>query len=127
MAVTGEERGLLGSHAFAERPTVPRDALVADLNVDMFLPLTPLQGVVVYGLEESTLGQDAAAVATRMGIAAVPDPQPDRNLFVRSDQYSFVRTGIPSLAFKSSAPAGTPAEMWRRHGWPSAITPLPMT
>jgi hypothetical protein len=52
-----------------------------------------------------------------MGLPLVPDPFPDRNSFVRSDQYSFIREGIPALAFKFGFAAGTPeAELeakWR--------------
>jgi Zn-dependent M28 family amino/carboxypeptidase len=109
IAVTGEERGLLGSRAFATQPSVAKSALVADVNVDMFLPLSPLDAVVVYGREESTLGADAEAVGAAQGLGILSDPEPDRNLFVRSDQYSFIRNGIPSLSLKSSAPVGTPA------------------
>ena len=56
VAVTGEEKGLLGSKYFAMNPTVPAKSMVADINVDMFLPLYPLRILTVYGLDESTLG-----------------------------------------------------------------------
>jgi Zn-dependent M28 family amino/carboxypeptidase len=98
--VTGEEKGLLGSHYFALHPTVPRSAIVADLNMDMPLPLWPLHYVMVQGLNESTLGGDAKAVAAAHGYETTLDPYPDRNSFIRTDQYSFVRTGVPALAFK---------------------------
>lgn len=106
--VTAEEKGLLGSHYFARRPTVPRSALVADLNLDMPLPLWPLKTVLVQGEAESTLGQIAGAVAQRQGLALTPDPLPDRNSFVRTDQFSFVKAGIPALAFKFGFARGTP-------------------
>ena len=53
LAVTAEEKGLLGSRYFASKPTVPAKAIVADLNTDMFLPLFPLHSLIVQGLEES--------------------------------------------------------------------------
>src|SRR5262245_50374879 len=56
LAVTGEKKGLQGSKFFANYPTVPKDGIVANINLDMFLPLYPLQTVCVYGLEESSLG-----------------------------------------------------------------------
>jgi Zn-dependent M28 family amino/carboxypeptidase len=98
--VTAEEKGLLGSRYFALRPTVPKASIVANMNFDMALPIFPLKSVVALGSEESSLGAVAAAVGRSMGLPLVPDPFPDRNAFVRSDQYSFIREGVPALAFK---------------------------
>ena len=106
--VTGEEKGLLGSHYFAMRPTVPDGAIVADFNFDMPLPLWPLKSVLAVGEGESTLGADARAVAAHQGLTLAPDPLPDRNVFIRTDQFSFVREGIPSLAFKFGFARDTP-------------------
>jgi hypothetical protein len=108
VALTGEEKGLLGSRWFAQSPTVPRESIVADLNYDMALPLYPLTSITVLGAEESSIGADARAVSGAMGLPMVPDPFPDRNSFVRSDQYSFIETGIPAVAFKFGFAAGTP-------------------
>ncbi|HEU0100152.1 MAG TPA: M28 family metallopeptidase [Allosphingosinicella sp.] len=98
--VTAEEKGLLGSRYFALRPTVPKASIVADMNFDMALPIFPLKSVTALGSDESSLGAVAAGVSEALGLPLVPDPFPDRNSFVRSDQYSFIREGIPSLAFK---------------------------
>lgn len=114
--VTAEEKGLLGSHDYAERPTVPKGAIVADLNFDMPLPLWPLKAVNVQGEAESTLGAVAHAVAARDGLAVAPDPLPDRNTFVRTDQYSFVKAGVPALAFKFGFAKGTP-QFQIEHDW----------
>lgn len=108
--VTGEEKGLLGSRFFATRPTVRADALVADLNTDMFLPIVPLRVLTVYGLAESDLGDQARAAAQRLGYRIQADPEPLRNLFVRSDQYSFIRQGVPALAMKVGADPGSAEE-----------------
>jgi Zn-dependent M28 family amino/carboxypeptidase len=110
VAVTGEEKGLLGSRYFANSPTVDPKKIVADINTDMFLPLYPMKKLTVYGLVESDLGDDAINVAKALGIAAQPDPEPKRNLFIRSDQYSFIRRGIPSLALKVGFDEGSPEE-----------------
>ncbi len=59
LALTGEEEGELGSQFYAHYPTVPRNRIVADLNMDMYLPLFPLHFLEVQGLGESTLGNDA--------------------------------------------------------------------
>jgi len=108
--VTGEEKGLLGSRYFATNPTVPAESIVADLNTDMFLPIAPLKVLTVYGLAESDLGQRATAVAAKLGYRVQPDPEPLRNAFVRSDQYSFIKQGIPSLAMTVGFDAGAPEE-----------------
>jgi len=108
VALAGEERGLLGSRWFARAPTVPRASIVANLNYDMALPLFPLTSITVLGAEESSLGADARAVGAERGLPLTPDPFPDRNSFVRSDQYSFIEAGIPALAFKFGFRAGTP-------------------
>ena len=97
VVVTGEEKGLLGSDYFAQHSTVPKKSIVADINCDMFLPLYPLKLLTVKGLEESTLGDDIRAVAEQMGVRVQADPQPARNIFIRSDQYSFVKQGIPAI------------------------------
>ncbi len=110
LAVTGEENGLLGSRYFANRPPVAKEKLIADFNMDMFLPLVPLKGVMVLGLDESDLGDRFRKVATAQGIPAVADREPVRRRFTRSDQYSFIRNGVPSLAFKFDATPGSPEE-----------------
>ncbi|MDX3900917.1 MAG: M28 family metallopeptidase [Sphingobium sp.] len=106
--VTAEEKGLLGARYFAKRPTVPAKAIVADLNFDMALPIFPLTSVTPLGYDQSTLGEDARSVGATMGLPIAPDPFPDRNAFIRSDQYAFIREGIPSLFFKYGFKAGTP-------------------
>lgn len=100
LAVTGEEKGELGSRYFAAHPTVPAGSIVADVNTDMFLPLFPLKILMVLGLDESDLAKDVRATAQELNLDVQTDPEPQRNRFVRSDQYSFIRTGIPSLAMK---------------------------
>ncbi len=116
LIVTAEEKGLLGSHYFAGHPTVPRGSIVADLNFDMSLPLWPLKKVFAPGEDESTLGADARAVAAAQGLEMAPDPLPDRNVFTRTDQFSFVREGIPALAFKFGFAIDTP-EFQIEHEW----------
>jgi Zn-dependent M28 family amino/carboxypeptidase len=111
IAVTGEEKGELGSRYFAAHPTVPRSAIVANVNTDMFLPLFPLKELMVLGLDESDLGGDIRAIAAAMHIQVQADPEPQRNRFVRSDQYSFIKAGIPALAMKLGYETNTPEAM----------------
>jgi Zn-dependent M28 family amino/carboxypeptidase len=106
--VTGEEKGLLGSKYFAAHPTVPAKSIIADVNVDMFLPIVPLKLLTVQGINESDLGDRAREVAQSLGVKVQADPEPLRNLFVRSDQYNFIRHGIPSLAMQIAPQPGSP-------------------
>ncbi len=110
LLVTGEEKGLLGSKYFAQKPTVPQQSIVADINIDMFLPIVPLTKLKILGLEESDLGARAAAVAQSLGVKPIPDPEPLRNSFVRSDQYSFIHQGIPSVKMDVGFELGTPEQ-----------------
>src|SRR5262245_27628258 len=110
LAVTAEEKGLLGSRYFAEHPTVDARTIVADLNMDMFLPLFPLKFLEVQGLDESSLGDDIRAVCQASGVEVQADKMPENNRFIRSDQYSFIRKGVPALAFKFGWLPGSPEE-----------------
>jgi Zn-dependent M28 family amino/carboxypeptidase len=110
IAVTGEEKGELGSAFFASNPTIPKKSIVADINMDMYLPLFPLKYLEVQGLAESTLGDDIRAACKRAGVEVQADKEPDRNLFIRSDQYSFIKQGVPALAFKFGYTPGSPEE-----------------
>jgi hypothetical protein len=115
IAVTAEEKGELGSQYFAARPTVPFDKIVADINLDMFLPLYALKVIEVQGLAESSLGESVRAAAKTLGVDVQTDREPEQNRFIRSDQYSFIRRGIPALAFKFGYEFGSPEETIRRN------------
>ena len=110
IALAGEELGELGSQYFATKPTVPKQQIVADLNMDMYLPLFPLRFLEVQGLGESTLGNDARAICQLNDVEVQFDKQPDENRFVRSDQVNFVKQGIPALAFKFGWTPDSPEE-----------------
>jgi hypothetical protein len=108
LLVTGEEKGLLGSRYYATHPPVPKQNIVANINADMYLPLYPLKMLTVYGLAESSLGDDFRVVAKQMEVQIQSDPEPVRRVFVRSDQYSFVREGTPSILLKFGNEKGSP-------------------
>jgi Zn-dependent M28 family amino/carboxypeptidase len=109
VAVTGEEHGLLGSDYFAQYPTVPSPAIVANVNIDMPMMLFPLDSVVGYGAEHSSLEGLTAAEALKEDFELTPDPYPDEVYFIRSDQYSFVRQGIPAVYFAEGIGSSDPA------------------
>ncbi|MEP7367424.1 MAG: M28 family peptidase, partial [Acidobacteriota bacterium] len=110
LAVTAEEKGLLGSRYFANKPTVPASSIVANINFDMFLPLHAMKYVMVLGLEESTLRGPVERAAKSVGVSVQSDPEPLRNRFIRSDQYNFILQGIPALAMKVGYAPGSPEE-----------------
>lgn len=96
-AVTAEEKGLLGSDYFVANPTVPQQNIVANLNVDMPLLIAPTLDFIAFGAQHSSLGAIARKVVPANGYALSPDTQPAEVRFIRSDQFSFVRRGIPAL------------------------------
>lgn len=106
--VTGEEMGDLGSGYFAKYPTVPVKQMVADVNTDMPTIIAPLLSITALGAEHSSLAKQVDEAAADLGLSVEPDPEPDQNRFVRSDQYSFVVQGIPALHVKygSKTPDG---------------------
>lgn len=108
--VTAEEKGLLGSKYFAAHPTVPPKSMVADINVDMFLPIVPLKVLRVLGLTDSDLGDRAKQIASSYHVEVESDPEPLRNLFIRSDQYNFIHHGIPSIIMDVSFVPGSPEQ-----------------
>jgi len=117
LAVGGEEKGLLGSDYFAHHPTVPIDSIVANVNLDMPLFLFPLSEVIAFGSEHSDLEHAVATAAESVAWTLVEDPMPEETLFIRSDQYSFVRRGVPSIfvvtGFGSSDPGVDGRAVWR--------------
>ncbi len=119
VAVTAEERGLVGSEYYAHYPTVPTDALVANVNLDMPLLLYPLADVIAFGSEHSSLEQVIGEVVAEEDFGLMPDPVPQEVLFIRSDQYSFVKQGVPSVflvpGFTSTDPEINGAEAFRNH------------
>ena len=122
LVFTAEEKGLLGSHYFAAHPTVPVEAIAADVNLDMFLPIFALTRLNVQGLDESTLGDDARVVGAAHHIIIQSDPEPDRNSFTRTDQYSFVQAGIPALAMKFGWTMERRSTRRGARGWRSGTT-----
>jgi Zn-dependent M28 family amino/carboxypeptidase len=101
LAVSGEEKGLLGSSYYADHPTVPIGSIVADINADMISRNSP-DSIAVIGQEYSSLGRLLRRVVANhpeLQLFAAGDLWPEDNLFFRSDHFSFVRKEIPALWF----------------------------
>jgi Peptidase family M28 len=134
-AVTAEEKGLIGSDFFAAHPPMPIEAMVANLNVDMPLLLTPTTDLIARGEEHSTLGTMARVAASAHGYRLSVDPSPEQVSFIRSDQFSFIQRGVPSIVIgggykardkKIDAAALVDEFMKNNYHQPSDQTNLPM-
>jgi hypothetical protein len=108
IGTTGEEDGLLGSDYFAHFPTVPIESIVADINMDGASMLYTFKDIVPLGAADSTLDAIVAGAAAQLDLKVSPDPDPDQHYFVRADQYSFVRQGVPSLFISEGRQAKDP-------------------
>jgi Zn-dependent M28 family amino/carboxypeptidase len=97
LAVTAEEKGLVGSDYFANNPSIAKSALVANVNLDMPIITYKFTDVIAFGADRSTLGPIVRRAAAMAGASFSPDPMPEQGLFVRSDHYRFVQQGIPSV------------------------------
>jgi Zn-dependent M28 family amino/carboxypeptidase len=103
LGVSGEEGGLFGSQYFVERPIVPVQGMVADMNLDM-IGRNAADFVAAVGYEYTTLGplaRDIARANPELGLRVVPDPWPNEQLFFRSDHFNFARKGVPAIFFTS--------------------------
>ncbi len=108
VAVTGEERGLLGADYFARHPTRPIESLVGNVNLDMPLLTYEFADVIAFGASHSTMGKKVAAATANAGIKLTDDPWPHLNLFRRSDHYAFVKQGIPAVFLFTGIESKTP-------------------
>ncbi|MGP7794978.1 M28 family metallopeptidase [Sphingomonas sp. CLY1604] len=97
LAVTGEEKGLIGSSYFVNHPTVPLRDIVADVNLDMPVLLYKFEDMIAFGAQRSTLGPIVTRAVNSVGVGLSPDPMPEQGFFARSDHFNFVRKGIPSV------------------------------
>jgi Zn-dependent M28 family amino/carboxypeptidase len=119
--VTGEEKGLLGTRHLIQNLPVPLESIAANINLDQLRPLFPLELLTVHALDETTLGDAAAAVAASMQIKVQNDPEPERGLIRRSDHWVFIQAGIPAINFVFGFEPGSESERiyreWYRVGY----------
>jgi hypothetical protein len=106
VALTAEEKGLLGSEYLAKYPLPAGRKIVADVNLDAPMLTSDFSDVIAYGAEHSTIGTAIARAAASMNLKLTPDPTPEQNFFVRSDHYSFVKEGVPGISFATGFAGG---------------------
>ncbi|MFZ2904800.1 MAG: M28 family peptidase [Cyclobacteriaceae bacterium] len=98
LAVTGEEKGLLGSSWYADHPLIPLKQSVFNFNCDG-AGYNDKTVATVIGLERTTAEADLAKGCEAFGLKAGLDPVPEQNLYERSDNFSFAAKGIPAINF----------------------------
>ena len=120
-AFTGEEKGLLGAQGFINSPTFPKARIAANINLDQLRPIFPLELLTVHALDDTSLGDDVRTIAGGMHIEVQRDPEPERNLLRRADQWIFMQAGIPATAFVFGYRPGSQSEriyrQWYRTGY----------
>lgn len=121
VALAAEEVGLIGSDYLARHPVV--GDVAANVNLDMPVLTYGFSDVVAFGAEHSTMGPLVDAAARAQGVKLSPDPMPEQNVFTRSDHYSFVRAGVPSVMLATGYADGGEAawgaffaEKYHKHG-----------
>ena len=97
LAVTAEEKGLVGADYFANNPTVLAESIVANVNLDMPILTYKFEDMVAFGGDRSTLGPVIRRAVEGAGLELSPDPMPAEGIFVRSDHFRFVQKGVPSV------------------------------
>ncbi|MBX3399888.1 MAG: M20/M25/M40 family metallo-hydrolase [Gemmataceae bacterium] len=114
LAVTAEEKGLLGSKYYAQNPLVPLGKTALNLNFDMILPLGPLESIVLNGAERTTVWSTMNEIAQSQGLAIEPDPRAAAGTYYRSDHFSLARAGVPAFSVAAGTKIkGKPADFAR--------------
>jgi Peptidase family M28/PA domain len=97
LAVTAEEKGLVGADYFARHPTIARERIIANVNLDMPVITYEVKDVIAFGADRSSIGPVAKAAAENLGLILSADPAPEQAIFTRSDHYRFVQQGVPAV------------------------------
>jgi Zn-dependent M28 family amino/carboxypeptidase len=101
LAVTAEEKGLLGSEYYASHPLYPLAKTVANINTDALSPGGVARDFSISGSAKLGLLDDLIAIAKRHDLSFTPDSHPEAGYFFRSDHFSFAKRGVPALSFGS--------------------------
>ena len=100
LSLTGEESGLLGSSFYADHPFFPMTKTVACINTDVMLFLGENKDVTLTGSGQSELDNWVKIETEKQGRYLAPDPNPENGMFFRSDQFPFVKKGVPAIYAK---------------------------
>ncbi len=97
LAVTAEEKGLLGAKYYAEHPLYPLNKTIANINKDGINQWGKTKDMTVVGLGNSTLDDELTAVMKSQNRTIISDPEPEKGYFYRSDHFEFAKQGVPAL------------------------------
>lgn len=114
LAVTAEEQGLLGSAYYADHPIYPLDKTVANINMDGIWFLGPMKDVTVVGYGQSELDEYVEAAAQAQNRYIIPDPQPEKGYFFRSDHFNFAKVGVPALYVSGESEQMEKGKTWTK-------------
>jgi len=111
---SAEEKGLLGSQYFAKYPTIPKENIVGNINLDMPVLTYDFQDLIVFGGTRSSFNAAISKAAEEMGLVVSPDPMAEQGIFTRSDHFRFVEEGVPSVMLSTGFGNGG-AKAWETH------------
>jgi Zn-dependent M28 family amino/carboxypeptidase len=109
LAVTAEEKGLLGSEYYASNPVYPLAKTVGVINMDALSPFGKARDFTISGSAKLDLLDRLTAKAKQAGLSFSPDPKPEAGHFFRSDHFPFAKRGVPAISFGSG-------EHWEQGG-----------
>ena len=101
LAVTAEERGLMGSEYYASNPLYPLSDTAGVINIDALKPMGPARNFTISGSAKVDLLDQLVATAKKWNVAYTPDPKPEAGYFFRSDHFPFAKRGVPAISFGS--------------------------
>jgi Zn-dependent M28 family amino/carboxypeptidase len=99
MCVTGEEQGLLGSKWYETHPLYPLDHTVAEINMDVLNVWGRTRDLTIPGMGQSTVEDTLSALAKARGRSVLPDPEPEKGFYYRSDHFEFAKVGVPAISY----------------------------
>ena len=101
LAVTAEEKGLMGSEYYAANPLYPLAATAGVINIDAISPKGPARDFTISGSAKVDLIDQLVATAKKWNVTYTPDPKPEAGHFFRSDHFPFAKRGVPAISFGS--------------------------
>jgi Zn-dependent M28 family amino/carboxypeptidase len=115
LAVTAEEKGLLGAKYYAAHPLYPLERTLADINLDVINLWGPTKDLISIGMGNSTLDDMLVEIAKRYGRTVGPDDNPEKGYYFRSDHFEFAKQGVPALDPKGGREyIGKPADFGQK-------------
>jgi Zn-dependent M28 family amino/carboxypeptidase len=97
LAVTAEEKGLLGAKYYAENPLYPLNKTLANINMDGVNQWGRTTDITMVGDDNSTLIDLLREAAGTQRRVVNPDPESEKGFYYRSDHFEFAKQGVPAL------------------------------